>query len=47
MQGAEKKQTKLMALETNPIVLAGFLIHKEMPLKALIESNLEIEDNLF
>lgn len=47
VQGAEEKQTKLMALEANPTVFAGFLVHKEMPLKALIESNLEIDDNLF
>jgi len=33
MMGAESKKTKLMALETNPTVLAGFLVHKEMPLK--------------
>lgn len=34
-----------MALKTNPTLLAGFLVHKEMSLKALIESN--CEDNLF
>lgn len=41
----QEKQTKLMSLETNPAILAGFLVHKEVPLKALIKSNLE--DNLF
>lgn len=30
-----------MALKTNPTVLAGFLVHKEVLLKALIESNRE------
>lgn len=30
-----------MALKTNPTLLAGFLVHKEMSLKALIESNCE------
>lgn len=30
-----------MALKTNPTVLAGFLVHKEVSLKALLESNRE------
>lgn len=45
MQGAEEKWTKLITLEANPTILAGSLGYKEMPLKALVESNLE--DNLF
>lgn len=40
----QEKWTKLMSLETNPTILAGFLVRK-VALKALIKSNLE--DNFF
>lgn len=32
---------KLIALKTNPTLLAGFLVHEEMSLKTVIESNHE------